>query len=140
MLAEAEDGLPLDTVQVYSPPSLPATVTVWVYCAVTGSFNTVCVPWVTVVESLVQVTVVAGPPVEIQVSVNLSSESKVKFTPPDSVTIPAPISHWKEQLQIISSITSFTVVKTHIDHLIVGCTILQYTPIYSFCWSFTLPP
>ena len=35
------------------------------YCAVTGSSNTVSVPSVTVVESLVQVTVVAGPPVEI---------------------------------------------------------------------------
>ena len=93
MLAEAEDGLLLATVQVYSPPSLPATVRVWEYSAVSGSFNTVWVPWVTVVESLVQVTVVAGPPVEIQVSVNLSSESKEKFTPPDSVMIPAPISH-----------------------------------------------
>ena len=68
MLAEAEDGLLLDTVQVYSPAV--ATVRVWVYCAVTRSFNTVWVPWVTVVESLVQVTVVAGPPVEIQVRVN----------------------------------------------------------------------
>ena len=41
------------------------------YCAVSGSSNTVSVPSVTVVvESLVQVTVVAGPPVEIQVRVN----------------------------------------------------------------------
>ena len=40
------------------------------YCAVTESSNTVSVPSVTVVESLVQVTVVAGPPVEIQVRVN----------------------------------------------------------------------
>ena len=40
------------------------------YCAVTGSSNTVSVPSVTVTESLVQVTVVAGPPVEIQVRVN----------------------------------------------------------------------
>ena len=68
ILAEAEDGLLLATVQVYSPSVV--TVRVWVYCAVTGSFNTVWVPWVTVVESLVQVTVVAGPPVEIQVRVN----------------------------------------------------------------------
>ena len=69
MLAEAEDGLLLDTVQVYmySPPVV--TVRVCVYCAVTGSSNTVLVPSVTVVESLVQVTVVAGPPVEIQVRV-----------------------------------------------------------------------
>ena len=34
------------------------------YCAVTGSSNTVSVPSVTVTESLVQVTMVAGPPGE----------------------------------------------------------------------------
>ena len=68
MVAEAVDGLLLDTVHVYSPAVV--TVRVWVYCAVTGSFNRVTVPLVTVVESLVQVTVVAGPPVEIQVRVN----------------------------------------------------------------------
>ena len=38
------------------------------YCAVTGSSNTVSVPSVTRTESLVQVTVVAGPPVEIIIS------------------------------------------------------------------------
>ena len=68
MLAEPIEGLLLDTVQVYSPPVV--TFRVWVYCAVTGSSNTVSVPSVTVVESLVQVTVVAGPPVEIQVRVS----------------------------------------------------------------------
>ena len=68
MLAEPIEGLLLDTVQVYSPPVV--TVRVWVYCAVTGSSNTVSVPSVTVVESLVQVTVVAGPPVEMQVKVS----------------------------------------------------------------------
>ena len=66
--AESLDGLLLATVHVYSPPSLP--VRVWVYCAVTGSVNILSVPSVTVTESLVQVTVVAGPPVEIQVRVN----------------------------------------------------------------------
>ena len=81
---EAVDGLLLATVQVYSPAVV--TVRVWVYCAVTGSFNTVWVPWVTVVESLVQVTVVAGPPVEIQVRVS-SSESNVKS--PDIEMSPA---------------------------------------------------
>ena len=65
---KAEDGLLLDTVHVYCPSVV--TFRVWVYCAVTGSFNTVWVPSVTVVESLVQVTVVAGPPVEIQVREN----------------------------------------------------------------------
>ena len=69
MIAESEDGLLFSTVQVYSPPVV--TVRVCVYCAVSGSSNTVSVPSVTVVvESLVQVTVVAGPPVEIQVRVN----------------------------------------------------------------------
>ena len=76
MLAESEDGLLLDTVQVYSPR---------VYHAVTGSSNTVSVPSVTVMESLVQVTVVAGPPVEIQVRV-IWSESYI--TSPDIVTSP----------------------------------------------------
>ena len=83
MVAESEDGLLLDTVQVYSPPVV--TVRVCVYCAVTGSSNTVSVPSVTVMESLVQVTVVAGPPVEIQVRV-IWSESNV--TSPDIVTSP----------------------------------------------------
>ena len=50
------------------------------YCAVPGSSNTVSVPSVTVAEYLVQVTVVAGPPVEIQVSVNCL----LKFIPPDN--------------------------------------------------------
>ena len=54
IVPESEDGLLLDTVQVYSPP----VVTECVYCAVSGSSNTVSVPSVTVMESLVQVTVV----------------------------------------------------------------------------------
>ena len=87
MLAEAEDGLLLDTVQVYSPPVV--TVRVCVYCAVTGSSNTVSVPSVTVMESLVQVTVVAGPPVEIQARV-ISSESNVTSSP-DIVMVPVLI-------------------------------------------------
>ena len=68
-MAFAVDGLLLDTVQWYRPPSLPVSVRVWVYCAVTGSSNTL-IPPETVSESLVQVTVVAGPPVEVQVRVN----------------------------------------------------------------------
>ena len=74
MLAESEDGLLFDTVQVYSPAAV--TVRVCVYCAVIALFNTVSVPSVTVMESLVQVTVVAGPPVEIQVRI-IWSESNV---------------------------------------------------------------
>ena len=67
---EVEAGLILATAHMYVPGCLPVTVRVCVYCAVTGSSNTVSFPSVTVVESLVQVTVVAGPPVEIQVRVN----------------------------------------------------------------------
>ena len=65
--AESEKAM-LATVHVYSPAAV--TVRVCVYCAVSGSSNTVTFPVVTVVESLVQVTVVAGPPVEIQLRVN----------------------------------------------------------------------
>ena len=81
MVAESEDGLSLATVHVYSPALV--TVRVLVYCAVTGSSNTVSIPSVTVTESLVQVTVVAGPPVEIQVRVFLNN-----VTPPDVVILP----------------------------------------------------
>ena len=63
VVAEADEGLLLATVQVYTPAS--DIVRVWVYCAVSGSFNTVSVPSPTLTESLVQDTVVAGPPVEI---------------------------------------------------------------------------
>ena len=80
MVAEAEDGLLFFTVQVYTPPVV--TVRVCVYCAVSGSSNTVSVPSVTMVESLVQVTVVAGPPVEIQVRVSWSESNA---TPPGIV-------------------------------------------------------
>ena len=86
MVAESEDGLLLDTLQVYSPPVV--TFRVCVYCAVSGSSNTVSFPSVTVMESLVQVTVVAGPPVEIQVRV-IWSESNV--TSPDIVMSPVLI-------------------------------------------------
>ena len=77
MVAEAEDGLLFSTIQVYTPAVV--TVRVCVYCAVSGSSNTVSVPSVTMVESLVQVTVVAGPPVEIQ---ERASWSESNVTPP----------------------------------------------------------
>ena len=83
MLADADDGLALDTVHVYVPETV--TVRVWAYFAVTGSFNTVPFPWMTVVESLVQVTLVAGPPVEIQVRVSWLGSN---VTPPDIETFP----------------------------------------------------
>ena len=56
--------------------------------AVTPFFNTVSVPSATVVESLVQATVVGGPPVEIQVRANELSVSNVKVMPPDNVRFP----------------------------------------------------
>ena len=68
MLTEAVDGLLLATVHVYVPPVL--AVRLWMYRAVTELTNTLSVPSVTVVESLVQVTLVAGPLVETQVMVN----------------------------------------------------------------------
>ena len=82
------------TVQLYSPGFSPVTVRVWLYCAVSVSSNTVTFPSVTVVvESLVQVTVVAGPPVEIQVRVNwglspLRSKFTVKVTPSGIASLP----------------------------------------------------
>ena len=76
-LAELVDGLLLATVQVYSPAVVTARV--WVYCAVAGSLNTVWVPSVTLAESLVQVTVVAGPPVEIQVVFECRSIAVLRF-------------------------------------------------------------
>ena len=88
MVAESDDGLLFSTVQVYFPPVV--TFRVCVYCAVFGSSNTVSVPSVTVVvESLVQVTVVAGPPVEIQVRVSWS-ESNVTSHP---ITVTSPINN-----------------------------------------------
>ena len=92
-LAELSDGLLLDTVHWYCPSCLPVTGKVWVYCTVIESFSTV-IPPETTSESLVQVTVVAGPPVEVQVRVNrglspLRSESTVNIIPCGMVTSPA---------------------------------------------------
>ena len=86
-------------------------------CAVTPSFNTVLVPSVmTVVEPLVQDTVVAGPPVEIQVRVNELSVLKVKVILPDSVRCP---ENKRGECQSLTyqkpnnSVTSSTVVKSN---------------------------
>ena len=68
MLAEATDLLLL-TVHVYSPPVL--TFRVCVYCAVVGLSKIVSVSSsIRVILFMVQVTFVAGPPVEIQVRMN----------------------------------------------------------------------
>ena len=74
----------LATVHIYTPAVLP--VRVWVYSAVVAAvavLNTVTFPSVTVTVSLVQVTVVAGPPVEIQVRVNVLSgiNAKARLSP-----------------------------------------------------------
>ena len=62
------------------------------------SLNAVTVPAVKVSESLVQVTVVAGPPVEIHVRVNsgvvpMRAECNVNVIPPDTVTFPGRDKH-----------------------------------------------
>ena len=107
MVAESEDGLLFSTVQVYSPPVV--TVRVCVYCAVSGSSNTVSVPSVTVVvESLVQVTVVAGPPVEIQVRVSWS-ESNVTSSP---IIVMSPMLCFHKVLYPCISNCCFTVQKS----------------------------
>ena len=61
------------------------------YCAVTGLFKTVSFPSVIVTESLVQVTVVAGPPVEVQVRGVLPSSILVNSIVSDSVISPTKI-------------------------------------------------
>ena len=73
IVAEAVDGLLLATIHVYSPPLV--TVRVCVYCAVTRLDKKVLVPSVIVTLSLVQVTVVAGPPIEIQVRVFIDNDT-----------------------------------------------------------------
>ena len=72
----------LDTLHMYCPPSLPVTVRVWVYSAVTPLTTSLLLTPTAVCESLVQVTVVAGPPVEIQVRVNsgLATSSRLNVT------------------------------------------------------------
>ena len=59
------------------------------YCAVTGSFNTVSVPCVSAVESLVQATVVAGPPavIHVRVSCEVHLSILVKFAMISAIVI-----------------------------------------------------
>ena len=114
VLAEAEDGLLLATVHLYTPAVV--TVRVWVYCAVTGSFNTVWFPWVKVVESLVQVTVVAGPPVEIQVRVSWLGSN---VTPPD---IEMPPEQSAAESQLVQSHMNFMVLARTVHPWLVSST------------------
>ena len=79
----ANDGLLLETSQMKNELD-SVTVRVWLYCEVSRSSNTVSVLSVTLPESLVQVTMVAGPPEEIQVRVNrviIPFASRVISTP-----------------------------------------------------------
>ena len=86
-LLVAVDGLLFDTVHSYSPSGLPVTITVWVYFPVIGSFNTVFPP-TSCAEFLVQVTLVAGPPVEIQVRINCIGPLGLKFISSGMTTSP----------------------------------------------------
>ena len=96
---------------MYSPPVV--TVRVCVYHAVTGSFKTVSVPSVTVMESLVQVTVVAGPPVEIQVRVMLSALNVTSL--PDIVTSPPVFGETVIVSCQTSIINTISWIQSHID-------------------------
>ena len=73
----------------------------------------------TVTESLVQVTVVAGPPVEIQVRVNMKFGSRVKVTSADAERLPVTILKcYKGNFLMIGYCnTSSTVVQSHMDSL-----------------------
>ena len=78
------------------------------YCEVTRLSNTVSFPSVTATESLVQVTLVAGPSVEIQVRVKLKlspSRSKSTVISLGILTIPKKRKRTKElNLQCIYNV------------------------------------
>ena len=115
MLAEAEDGFSLATVHVYIPAVVTARV--WVYCAVTGSFNSVSAPSVSATLSLVQVTVVAGPPVEVQVRVMRLRSS---FIISDNEIIPKKdvYTNYERQGELWRSwFTLITAIQTHIHNV-----------------------
>ena len=115
MLAEAEDGFSLATVHVYIPAVVTARV--WVYCAVTGSFNSVSAPSVSATLSLVQVTVVAGPPVEVQVRVMRLRSS---FIISDNEIIPKKDVYTNNERQgelWRSWFTLITAIQTHIHNV-----------------------
>jgi len=94
VLIAAGDVLLLDTEHEYDPSCLPVTLSEWTYVAITVS-----VTWEVLYTSfrvsfpLVQETVVAGPPVEVQVRVDtggseFGSVSNWKLIPPEIVTLP----------------------------------------------------
>ena len=63
------------------------------YCAVVSSINSVLAAFVSLIilESLVQVTVVGGPPDELQTRKNAMSVFRVKVIPPERETLPEAI-------------------------------------------------
>ena len=76
------------------------------YCAVSGSSNTVSVPSVTGTESLVQVTVVADPSVEIQVRVN-KNDIAAYTIPPDIMVSP----------KMMGTVMQFYYIRESVDSL-----------------------
>ena len=94
VLIAAGDVLLLDTEHEYDPSCLPVTLSEWTYVAVTVSVTReVLYTSLRVTSPLVQETVVAGPPVEVQVRVNtggseFGSVSNWKLIPPEIVTSP----------------------------------------------------
>jgi len=94
VLIAAGDVLLLDTEHEYDPSRLPVTLSEWTYVAVPVSVTReLLYTSLRVSFPLVQETVVAGPPVEVQVRVNtgeseFGSVSNWKLIPPDIVTSP----------------------------------------------------
>jgi len=91
VLIAAGDVLLLDTEHEYDPSCLPVSLTVWTYVAVSVSVTRELL--IRVSSPLVQETLVAGPPVEVQVRVNtgwsvLGSVSNWKLIAPEIITWP----------------------------------------------------
>ena len=94
VLTGAGDVLLLETEHEYDPSRLPVTLSVWTYVAVSVSVTRELMVWSgLLVRAPVQATVVAGPPVEVQVRVNtggamLGSVSNWKLIVPEIITWP----------------------------------------------------
>ena len=95
-------------------------------------------PWVTVVESLVQVTVVAGPPVEIQVRVSWLGSN---VTPPDIETSPeqsaaeSPLAQSHINFMVLASIVYSWLVSSIKSKLLFSYLHWQYTVPHRLCLS-----
>jgi len=111
------DVLLLDTEHRYNPTSLPVTLSTWTYMAATAFITRELLILLlltgTALLSLVQETVVAGPPVEVQVRVNTGGSvvdcvSNWKLISPGIVTWP-PDRVKQVTTQMRYSITMVTV-------------------------------